>query len=80
MGKAFPKDLIVLHMGATCSELPSYITWCYLAPAEGYGPGPVSSLLDQRLVELAARPTVDARPALLAVVLNTPGGLGPISD
>ncbi len=41
-----------------------------LAPPEGDGPGSVRPFFDQRLVELAARPAVYSRPALLAVVLK----------
>ena len=41
-----------------------------LTPAEGHSTGPVSPLLDKRLVELSARPAVDGGPALLAVVLK----------
>ena len=42
-----------------------------LTPAEGHRPGPVSSLLDERFVELPAWPAVYGGPALLTVVLNT---------
>lgn len=41
------------------------------APAEGHVSGPVASLFDQGLVELAAGPRVDGGPAELAVVLKT---------
>ena len=42
-----------------------------LTPAKGHGSRAIGAFLDQRLVELAAGPAVDGRPALLAVVLNT---------
>lgn len=42
-----------------------------LTPAKRDSPGPVCTLLDQRFVELTARPGVDLGPTLLAVVLQT---------
>ena len=41
-----------------------------LTPPEGDGPGPVSPLLDQRLVELSPRATVNRGPALLTIILK----------
>ena len=55
------------------SETISSIEWCFcnmLTPSEGHGPRPIRSLLDQRLVELSARATVNRGPALLAIILK----------
>ncbi len=44
--------------------------WWRLAPAEGHGARSVGALLDQWLVELAARTWVNLGPAVLAIVLQ----------
>ena len=46
-----------------------------LTPAKGDGARPVRAFLHQRLVELAAGPRVNRRPAVLAVVLEIPRGI-----
>jgi hypothetical protein len=41
-----------------------------LTPSEGNSSGSVCSFLDERLVELAARPGVNRGPTLFAVILK----------
>jgi cytoplasmic polyadenylation element-binding protein len=56
------------------SETISSIEWSFcnmLTPSEGHGPWSIRSLLDQRLVKLSARATVNRGPALLAIILET---------
>ena len=55
------------------SETISSIEWSFcnmLTPSEGHGPRSIRSLLDQRLVKLSARATVNRGPALLAIILK----------
>lgn len=55
-----------------CATLPRECG-AALAPTERHGARAVGAFLHEGLVELAARPGVDRRPAVLAVILQPDG-------